>query len=185
MPIDYKKLFPQETEEQNSKIILPSHISSIQDVELILSQVTDPEIPVINIVELGILRRVERVNDVFEIEITPTYVGCPAMGVIEMNIKAILDTYQGIKYKIITKLSPPWTTAWLSEQGKQKLKNYGIAPPLEQKRIQKLFEGQGQITCPRCNSVHTSLISEFGSTACKSMYKCNDCLEAFDYFKCH
>ncbi|NOT38473.1 MAG: phenylacetate-CoA oxygenase subunit PaaJ [Saprospiraceae bacterium] len=154
------------------------------EVIQLLSQITDPEIPVINIHELGILRNVTWNNTYYEVTITPTYVGCPAMGMIEMSIRQVLDQYS-IPYKIITSLHPSWTTDWITDIGKFKLKEYGIAPPSTQKRIQNLFEGQGIVECPRCNSANTILISEFASTACKSLYKCNECLEPFDYFKCH
>lgn len=155
-----------------------------EEVLQLLSLVTDPEIPVLNIVDLGILRSVEYLNDCWEISITPTYIGCPAMGMIEMNIRLLLDHFS-IPYIIRTVLHPSWTTDWMTEDARKKLKEYGIAPPLLQKRIQNLFEKQGIVECPRCNSKETVLISEFASTACKSMYKCNHCLEAFDYFKCH
>ncbi|MCC6815259.1 MAG: phenylacetate-CoA oxygenase subunit PaaJ [Saprospiraceae bacterium] len=150
----------------------------------LLSQIKDPEIPVLNIVELGILRKAEFIQSVWQITITPTYIGCPAMGLIEMQIKQLLDQYN-FNYKIITVISPSWTTNWMTEPAKQKLKQYGIAPPLVQKRIQGLFENPGVVPCPQCNSEHTVLISEFASTACKALYKCKECLEPFDYFKCH
>ena len=167
-----------------SKEIQKIKIDSIETVKDLLATITDPEIPVLNIVELGILRNVELINEQYVVTITPTYTGCPAMGMIEAQIKQVLDLQQ-INYKIVTSLESIWTTEWMTEEAKMKLKNYGIAPPLIQKRIQKLFEDQGIIPCPLCDSKNTKLISEFSSTACKSMYKCHDCLEPFDYFKCH
>ena len=164
-----------------------------------LSKVTDPEVPVLSILDLGIVRKViihtqnteENILSV-EIVITPTYSGCPAMDAISMNIRMILLEH-GYKNIIITSvLSPAWTTDWMSEAGKEKLKEYGIAPPqlnlvgLNKNRIEKLlFEEEKNIECPLCNSINTRLISQFGSTACKALYQCNDCKEPFDYFKCH
>ncbi len=164
----------------------------------VLSMVTDPEVPVLSILDLGIVREViihnqnagENILSV-EIIITPTYTGCPAMDMISMNIKlAFLE--KGYKNIIITSvLSPAWTTDWMSEAGKEKLKAYGIAPPqlnpagLHKGRMEKLFKEEKNIGCPLCNSINTRLISQFGSTACKALYQCNDCKEPFDYFKCH
>ncbi|MEP7197713.1 MAG: 1,2-phenylacetyl-CoA epoxidase subunit PaaD [Saprospiraceae bacterium] len=162
-----------------------SSILNLQEIESLISQITDPEIPVLTIADLGILRSVKKINDRIEITITPTYVGCPAMGMIEMNIKALLDESKIKNYIIHTVLHPAWSTSWMSEEGRKKLKEFGIAPPSQKIRIQKLFEGQGIVECPRCNSTNTEMISEFASTACKSLYRCKDCLEAFDYFKCH
>lgn len=158
---------------------------SEEELFALLSSIPDPEIPVINIAELGILRSVEKTSEGYIIRFTPTYTGCPAMGMIEMQIRAILDDAGVKNYKLESVLSPAWTTDWIQEDARQKLKNYGIAPPLVQQRIIQLFEGQGPVACPRCNSLHTEMISEFGSTACKSQYRCLDCKEPFDYFKCH
>jgi ring-1,2-phenylacetyl-CoA epoxidase subunit PaaD len=149
---------------------------SIQHIREILDQVTDPEIPVLTIADIGIIRDVKIHGDEIEVIITPTYTGCPAMDMIAMNIKmALLENGYG-NVKISTVLAPAWTTDWMSEAGKIKLKEYGIAPP---KR------GSLLVQCPQCNSANTKLLSEFGSTACKSLYQCNDCKEPFDHFKCH
>jgi ring-1,2-phenylacetyl-CoA epoxidase subunit PaaD len=147
----------------------------------LLETVCDPEVPVLTIIDLGIVRKVEIENDKSIISITSTYSGCPAMDMIAMNIKMCLleNGYKNIEVKQI--LSPAWTTDWMTETGKQKLKQYGIAPPL--KNINHTPENG--IECPQCNSKDTSLISEFGSTACKALYKCNTCKEPFDYFKCY
>ena len=143
----------------------------------LLEKVTDPEIPVISIQDLGILREVNIENGHIEVVITPTYSGCPAMLEIEKNINNTLKE-EGIEnFKITTILSPPWTTDWMSEEGKRKLNEYGIAPPNP--------TNEEDIQCPHCGSQNTQLVSQFGSTACKSLFKCNDCLEPFDYFKCH
>lgn len=155
---------------------------SINQVRAILEEVADPEIPVLSITDLGIIRGIQFNDDELEIFISPTYTGCPAMDMIAMNIKLALAEHGYKKIKLTTILSPAWTTDWMSEEGKRKLKQYGIAPPLSQADR----DGhRGNIQCPQCNSINTRLISEFGSTACKSLYQCNDCREPFDYFKCH
>ncbi len=160
---------------------------SIQQIWSILETVTDPEVPVLTIIDLGIVREV-RINDgETEIIITPTYTGCPAMDMIAMNIRLALAEQGYKKIKISSVLSPAWTTEWMSESGKEKLKAYGIAPPNPKPVVcdTKLFAPQEAIQCPLCNSYHTKLISQFGSTACKALYQCVDCREPFDYFKCH
>jgi ring-1,2-phenylacetyl-CoA epoxidase subunit PaaD len=146
----------------------------------ILHNVADPEIPVLTIQDLGIIRDVIINNDLVEIIITPTYNGCPAMDMISTNIRLALAENGITQTKITTVLSPAWTTDWMTEIGKQKLKQYGIAAP------NKSFDIPADgVECPQCNSTHTKLISEFGSTACKALYQCQDCKEPFDYFKCH
>ncbi len=153
----------------------------------ILETVTDPEVPVLTVTDLGIIRDVKFNADEIEVVITPTYTGCPAMDMIAANIRmALLENgYQ--KIKISSVLSPAWTTDWMSEEGKRKLKEYGIAPPNPKQQVcrQELFAGDEAVQCPHCNSWHTHRISEFGSTACKALYRCDDCKEPFDYFKCH
>lgn len=153
----------------------------------ILATVNDPEVPVLSIIDLGIVRDIKMEDDHVEIIITPTYSGCPAMDVISMNIKSALADEGFFKTTIRTVLSPAWTTDWMSEAGKQKLKEYGIAPPNAKQQVcnSRFFAANEAVQCPRCNSYHTSRISEFGSTACKALYQCNDCKEPFDYFKCH
>jgi len=160
---------------------------SVDHIWSVLQTVTDPEVPVLTVIDLGIIRDVKIKGDEVEVVITPTYSGCPAMQRIEWDIKTTL-IYAGYKnIQVTTVLSPAWTTDWMSEQGKQKLKAFGIAPPNPTQAVcnTKLFVHQEAIQCPRCNSYNTRLVSEFGSTACKSMYQCNDCHEPFDYFKCH
>ncbi|MBR9920269.1 MAG: phenylacetate-CoA oxygenase subunit PaaJ [Bacteroidetes bacterium] len=152
----------------------------------ILESVSDPEIPVLSVVDLGIIRDVQEEDGLTEIVITPTYSGCPAMNMIEVNIKAALQEAGIDPVKVTTVLSPAWTTSWMSEAGKRKLKEYGIAPPVEDSTDKnQLFPSQKVIPCPHCGSENTVMVSQFGSTACKSLYKCKDCLEPFDYFKCH
>ena len=152
---------------------------------LLLENVFDPEVPVLTVQDLGIIREVIITNDKeVEIVITPTYSGCPAMNTIAMNIKFELMSH-GIQHVKVTEvLSPAWTTDWMSEKGKQKLKEYGIAPP-QYSTKNNPSESEAIVPCPRCQSMHTKLISQYGSTACKALYKCNDCFEPFDYFKCH
>ena len=153
----------------------------------ILETVTDPEVPVLNVIDLGIVRDVILHNeDQVEVIITPTYSGCPAMDVITLNIRMALLTRGFKKVKVTQALSPAWTTDWMSEEGKQKLKDFGIAPPTPKQQVcdQKLFADE-VIQCPHCNSWHTHRVSEFGSTACKALYVCDECKEPFDYFKCH
>jgi len=146
----------------------------------ILETVTDPEVPVLTVTDLGIIRDVKINDEEIEVVITPTYTGCPAMDMIAANIKMELLSNGYSKIKITSVLSPAWTTDWMSEEGKRKLKQYGIAPPDKRFSIPK--DG---VECPQCHSSNTKLVSEFGSTACKALYQCNDCKEPFDYFKCH
>ena len=153
----------------------------------ILADVTDPEIPVITIEDLGIIRDVlVHEGDMIEVLITPTYSGCPAMEMITVNIKAALQDAGYENVKVTTVLSPPWTTDWISEVGMRKLRDYGIAPPVEKTSDKSFITGEKkQVPCPFCDSKETELLSLFGSTPCKSLYRCNTCLEPFDYFKCH
>lgn len=159
----------------------------------ILEKITDPEVPVLSILDLGIVRNVILHQNTplgdggFEVVITPTYTGCPAMDMIAMNIRLVLLENGFKNIKISTVLSPAWTTDWMSEEGKQKLKAYGIAPPSPRQQVcnNDLFAPHEAVQCPQCNSYHTHRVSEFGSTACKALYQCDDCKEPFDYFKCH
>jgi len=148
-----------------------------------LDTVTDPEIPVLTIAELGILRDVSERGDVVEVTITPTYSGCPAMHLITLEIEAALAR-AGIKARVQTSLSPAWTTDWLTDAARAKLAAFGIAPPEHTASRRALF-GEAHPTCPLCGSADTELISEFGSTACKSLHRCRTCREPFDAFKCH
>lgn len=157
-----------------------------KEVRTLLSQIPDPEIPVITIEELGILRDVNFVNDECVITITPTYSGCPAMKAIEQDIVALLKENGIEKIKVNYVYSPAWTTDWLSEEAKEKLRKYGISAPDKTSSDKSILTGiQKVVKCPRCNSENTELVSQFGSTACKALYKCKDCLEPFDLFKCH
>ena len=147
-----------------------------------LEQISDPEIPVLSIVDLGVVRNVTLLEGNCVITITPTYSGCPAMNVIQDDILKLLTP--SIHTKVEMTLSPAWTTDWMSENGRNKLREYGIAPPEHEVDKSVLFAKPTVVPCPKCTSSHTKMISQFGSTACKAHYQCLDCLEPFDYFKC-
>jgi ring-1,2-phenylacetyl-CoA epoxidase subunit PaaD len=148
-----------------------------------LSTVADPEIPVLTIMDLGIVRDVQ-INDDVIVALTPTYIGCPATEVIEQSVLEALHS-RGVNNVTIDRvLSPPWTTDWISAEGRAKLREYGIAPPEQGASKRALLHGERAVACPRCSSLDATLVSEFGSTACKAAYKCNACLEPFEYFKC-
>ncbi len=159
-----------------------------------LGNVPDPEIPVISVTDLGIVREVRWDGDTLVVAVTPTYSGCPATAVIDMEIEAYLRG-RGIEtLRLERRLSPPWTTDWVTGAGREKLRAYGIAPPVDgtasagpmAARAARL-SGRSNLTipCPRCGSGDTRKVSQFGSTPCKAAYVCNACLEPFDYFKCH
>ncbi len=159
----------------------------LQKARQVLESVADPEVPVLTVDDLGIIRDIRFADDgVLEVVITPTYSGCPAMGVIEVNIRAALQSEGFDPVRVITVLSPAWTTDWLSAEGRRKLREYGIAPPAEASLDKKALFGERQaLVCPHCGSSETEMISQFGSTACKALFRCHACLEPFDYFKCH
>jgi len=161
---------------------------NVSHINEILATVTDPEIPVITIHDLGILRNVE-INEEsgkISVYITPTYTGCPAMDMITVQIKAALQDHGYDNVEIISLLEPAWTTDWISESGRKQLMDYGISPPAQKTTDTSFLKGaQPMVQCPQCKSFDTEMISRFGSTACKSLYKCHTCLEPFDYFKCH
>ncbi len=163
----------------------------IERIWQLLDSIPDPEIPVVSIRELGILRNVRQADDgCIEVTITPTYSGCPAMGAITDDIAAALKT-AGLQATIVTQLAPAWTTDWMSPAAKTKLRDYGIAPPQcsapsttpVQWAQRDISAAQVAVPCPRCNSSNTTETSHFASTACKALYKCLNCLEPFDYFK--
>ena len=158
----------------------------------LLESLTDPEIPVITLRELGILREVRESADGLEVVITPTYSGCPAMGQIEDDVKATLAA-AGLQARVVTRLAPPWTTDWMTEAARDKLRAYGIAPPhacaSEKSGSANVVQFAARsakaeaVHCPQCGSANTTETSHFGSTACKALYRCLDCMEPFDYFK--
>ena len=143
----------------------------MQPIWDVLAGVPDPEIPAVSVVDLGIVRGVEN----GKVVITPTYTGCPATEVIERSIREALDAAGYRTIAIETRMAPPWTTEWISAEGREKLRRYGIAPP----------EPSGTVNCPQCGSSDVEEVSRFGSTPCKSQFRCRDCLEPFDRFKCH
>ncbi|RYC28418.1 1,2-phenylacetyl-CoA epoxidase subunit PaaD [Ciceribacter ferrooxidans] len=157
-----------------------------------LDEVPDPEIPVISLTDLGIIRDVAWDGDTLVVAVTPTYSGCPATTVINLDIETALRSHGIEKLRLERRLSPPWTTDWISEAGREKLRAYGIAPPIDgtaadgrlMARASRLAGSNLAVACPRCGSTRTEKVSQFGSTPCKASYRCSDCLEPFDYFKC-
>jgi ring-1,2-phenylacetyl-CoA epoxidase subunit PaaD len=154
-----------------------------------LSEVPDPEIPVLSLTDLGVIRDVAWEGEVLEVTVTPTYSGCPATAVIEMDIEAALKAQGVERVALRRQLSPPWTTEWITDRGRERLQAYGIAPPVEGTaatgRVAALLGGRLQVACPRCGSPDTEEVSRFGSTPCKAHWRCRACREPFDYFKCH
>ncbi len=158
-----------------------------------LAEVPDPEIPVISLTDLGIIRAVDWQDDTLVVTVTPTYSGCPATAVINLDIENHLREKGVEQIRLERRLSPAWTTDWISEAGREKLRAYGIAPPIEGTRadgqviarIGALTGSNLVVACPRCQSNDTRRVSQFGSTPCKASWVCNACLEPFDYFKCH
>ena len=148
-----------------------------------LSEIRDPEIPVLSITDLGILRSVEISDEKVTVKITPTYSGCPAMDMIRDEIRDSLMSHGVVNFSIEQVLSPAWTTDWMTDSGKKKLQEYGIAVPAKSGCF--LTAEDHPESCPHCHSTHIEMISRFGSTACKALYRCLDCKEPFDYFKCH
>ncbi|WP_298544719.1 1,2-phenylacetyl-CoA epoxidase subunit PaaD [uncultured Aquimarina sp.] len=150
----------------------------------ILEKVSDPEIPVLSIMDMGVVRFAQMVNNIAQIKITPTYSGCPAMDVIGDDIINAFSQ-ENIEAKVSLVLSPAWTTDWITPRGRKALEEYGIAAPLEEDADKEALLGNKKIVkCPQCGSTNTKMISQFGSTACKALFQCEDCLEPFDYFKC-
>jgi len=157
-----------------------------------LGEVPDPEIPVIGLTDLGIIRDVSWDGDTLVVAVTPTYSGCPATTVINLDIEAALKGHGIEKLRLERRLSPAWTTDWISAEGREKLRAYGIAPPIDgtaadgrlMARANRLAGSNLAVACPRCGSTRTEKVSQFGSTPCKASYRCCDCLEPFDYFKC-
>lgn len=154
------------------------------DLIPILESVSDPEIPVLSVLDLGVIREAVKEDGVVRIKLTPTYSGCPAMDVMSDDLKAAFRE-KGIQAKVHLVLSPAWTTDWISEAGKRKMEEYGIAAPLEETADKDALLGEKKVVkCTNCGSTNTHLVSQFGSTACKALFKCDDCQEPFDYFKC-
>jgi ring-1,2-phenylacetyl-CoA epoxidase subunit PaaD len=161
-------------------MVAASNKADIARLFELLSSVVDPEIPVLTLQDLGVLRDISVDNDSIKVTITPTYAGCPAMDTMRADIETTLAAAGYEQVTVQQSLSPAWTTDWMSENGRKKLRAYGIAPPVKK----TCGQATGTIECPQCGSGDVKLISEFGSTACKALYQCQDCLEPFDYFKC-
>ena len=157
--------------------------STVAEIWSWLGEIPDPEIPVISLVDLGIIRDVAWAGDTLEVTVTPTYSGCPATGVINFEIERGLREHGIEKLRLKRQLSPAWTTAWISAEGRAKLRDYGIAPPVEGTAACAGALRPLEVSCPRCGSLRTERISQFGSTPCKAHFRCTDCLEPFDYFK--
>ena len=162
-------------------------VTAVERAWALLEQVPDPEIPVVSIRELGILREITERDGAFEVVITPTYSGCPAMGQIEDDVRSAMAA-AGLRGDVVTRLAPAWSTDWMTDAAKAKLREYGIAPPhttVSSEQVVRFHRVRhaDAIACPNCGSSNTTETSHFGSTACKALYKCLACLEPFDYFK--
>lgn len=165
---------------------------SLDEVRGWLSRVPDPEIPVISLTELGIIRNIAWDDETLVVTVTPTYSGCPATSIINLDIETALRDHGIQKLRLERQLSPPWTTDWITPEAREKLRAYGIAPPQDgtaadgrlMARVDALSGGNMIVSCPRCGSNHTQRVSQFGSTPCKASWRCLSCLEPFDYFKC-
>jgi ring-1,2-phenylacetyl-CoA epoxidase subunit PaaD len=164
------------------KIALEPHID--QHLIPVLETVSDPEIPVLSVLDLGVIREAVEENGIVKIKLTPTYSGCPAMDVIGDDLRSAFSEI-GKETLIEMVISPAWSTDWISEAGKRKMEAYGIAAPLEETADKDALLGNAKIVkCTNCGSTNTRLVSQFGSTACKALFQCNECQEPFDYFKC-
>ena len=160
-------------------------MASLEDIKKVISEIPDPEIPVISIKELGVLREIFYKEETLKVVITPTYSGCPAMDRFQKDIIEKLKLLKVKSYEIKMQFDPAWTTDWITAEAKEKLRDYGIAPPAHKTKDKNILLGNKQrIECPRCNTKETELVSQFSSTACKAMYRCTSCLEPFEYFKC-
>lgn len=153
-------------------------------IRLLLEEVNDPEIPVLSVLDLGVIQKIYLDAEHWVIELTPTYSGCPAMQQIEADVLSKLEENGIENARVKHVLSPAWTTDWISKEGRQKLLLYGIAPPVDEVDKSTLFASGPTVNCPKCSSKNTRMVSLFGSTACKAHYQCKECLEPFDYFKC-
>jgi len=161
---------------------------SLEQVRDWLADVPDPEIPAVSVMDLGIVRDVRWADDELVVAITPTYSGCPATSVIAFEVEAALRSHGIERLRVERRLSPAWTTDWITHEGRRRMQAYGIAPPAEHANgpspVDRFLRKPPVIACPRCASTDTQRISEFGSTPCKAQYRCKACLEPFDYFKC-
>ena len=160
-------------------------MKSLDEIKKAISEIPDPEIPVISIKELGVLRKIFYDKDRLKVVITPTYSGCPAMDRFQKDITEKLELLEVKNFEIKMQFDPAWTTDWITDEAKEKLRAYGIAPPAHKTNDKNILLGIKQkVECPRCRTKETELVSQFSSTACKAMYRCTSCLEPFEYFKC-
>ncbi|WP_432695636.1 1,2-phenylacetyl-CoA epoxidase subunit PaaD [Marinobacterium sp. YM272] len=157
---------------------------NIEAIWQLLNDVPDPEVPVVSVVDLGIVRDLSWEGNQLVVTLTPTYSGCPATEFIEEAIEQALRTAGIASLRLNRQLAPAWTTDWITDAGREKLRQYGIAPPVGSASKRTLMGEDPEVACPKCGSQDTEQVSEFGSTACKALYRCNSCLEPFDYFKC-
>lgn len=166
-----------------------AHTPAVDEVWAWLEDVPDPEIPVLSVVDLGVIRDVRWDGGTLAVVITPTYSGCPAMQFIHESVRRALESHGVESVRMESRLSPAWTTDWLSERGRERLRAYGIAPPVGRAGalagLSRGTPGGAKVTCPHCDSADTQRVSQFGSTPCKALYRCNACREPFEYFKCH
>ena len=170
----------------NASARQPGPDAAIARARSVLAEVQDPEIPVLSVLDLGIIRSVaEAADGTLQVMVSPTYSGCPATAVIRGDIEAALKLAGFAAVHVVDQLSPPWTSDWISDEGRRKLRDYGIAPPpMAVASVRALHDGDARPNCPRCDSTDTELLSEFGSTPCKALHRCRACLEPFDRFKC-
>lgn len=170
------------TSDQGARAVQPGDLDAAWAT---LTQVMDPEVPVVSVVDLGIVRDLDWRDGHLHVVVTPTYSGCPATEVIESDIRDALELAGFRAPQLQRKLTPAWSSDWITDDGRERLRAYGIAPPRPGSTSKRSLLGERHdILCPQCGSAHTELLSEFGSTACKALYRCRDCLEPFDYFKC-
>ena len=188
-------MHPQGAPSMPSQTIVSPDVDMCREATVwrALGAVADPEIPVVSIVELGIVRSVEWLGDEWVVALTPTYSGCPATRIIEDDVRAAIGAATGDPVRIVTTLAPAWTTDWIAPEAHRKLRRFGIAPPHATQgaapttavRSIAFHRAPARVRCPHCGSLQTSEVARFGSTACKAQYRCADCLEPFDYFKPH
>ena len=188
------RMFSKQASEQNKHAISTKNFAQYEHEKLrrnstvpqlwdLLEQVKDPEIPALSLWDIGILKNIQCEADAVTVTITPTYSGCPAMDVIREDVEKLLHEQGYHTVNVITKLSPAWTTDWMTSKGREKLRGYGIAPPEDIVGNERDINADTQVKCPHCKSHHTKLISEFSSTACKALFQCESCNETFDLFK--
>jgi ring-1,2-phenylacetyl-CoA epoxidase subunit PaaD len=162
----------------------PLQANDLEQAWAVLGAVMDPEVPVVSVVDLGIVRSLDWQGGHLHVVVTPTYSGCPATEVIEQDITEALQRAGFSAPQLERQLTPAWTTDWISNRGRERLQAYGIAPPAGSASKRSLLGERDEVCCPQCGSAHTERLSEFGSTACKALYRCIECREPFDYFKC-